>query len=221
VAAGRILIQKEKRTVSSRLFAFLLIASSALAQDLKPIPLPKPQIDGGKPLMQALNLRKSEHAEYSPEKLPTQTLSNLLWAAYGVNRSDGRRTAPSANNSQAVDIYVALAEGLYRYDAKAHQLEPVAAEDVRPATSKKMLAAPVDLIYVADHAKLKGAEEGKTQNAWAETGFVGQNVYLYCASEGLATVVRAGVDRAKLGPLMKLRPEQKITLDQPVGYPKK
>lgn len=207
--------------MSSRLFAFLLIAGSVLAQDLKPIPLPKPQIDGGKPLMQALNLRKSEHSEYSPEKLPPQTLSNLLWAAYGVNRPDGRRTAPSANNSQSVDIYVALAEGVYRYDAKAHQLEPVAAEDVRPATSKKMLAAPVDLIYVADHAKLRGAEEGKTQNSWAETGFVGQNVYLYCASEGLATVVRAGVDRAKLGPLMKLRPEQKITLDQPVGYPKK
>ena len=178
-------------------------------------------MDGGKPLMQALNLRRSEHAEYSPESLPPQVLSNLLWAAYGVNRSDGRRTAPSANNSQSVDIYVAVAEGLYRYDSKAHRLEPVAAGDIRPATSKKPLAAAVDLIYVADFAKLKGTDEAKLQNSWAETGFVGQNVYLYCASEGLATVVRAGVDREKLSPLMKLRPEQRITLDQPVGYPKK
>jgi hypothetical protein len=197
------------------------VTSAALAQDARPIALPAPQKDGGKPLMQALNLRKSEHSEYSPEKLPPQVLSNLLWGAYGINRPDGRRTAPSANNSQSVDIYVAMAEGLYRYDHKAHQLEPVTSEDVRPATSKKMLAAPVDLIFVADTAKLRGSEEVKTQYAWAETGFVSQNVYLYCASEGLATVVRGGVDRAKLTPLMKLRPEQKITLDQPVGYPKK
>ncbi len=206
--------------MSSRLCAILLVASSALAQELKPLLLLKPQVDGGKPLMQALNLRKSEHSEYSAEKLPPQVLSNLLWAAYGVNRPDGRRTAPSANNSQSIDIYVAMAEGLYRYDAKAHRLDPVAAGDIRAAASKKVLAAPVELIYVADTTKLKGADDAKTQNAWAETGFVGQNVYLYCASEGLATVVRGGIDRAKLAPLMKLRPEQKITLDQPVGYPK-
>jgi SagB-type dehydrogenase family enzyme len=178
-------------------------------------------MEGGMPLMQALNLRRSEHAEYSPGKLPPQTLSSLLWAAYGINRPDGRRTAPSANNSQSIDIYVALEEGVYRYDPKAHQLEPVSAEDIRPATNKKQLAASVDLIYVADMAKLKGADESKMLNSWAETGFVSQNVYLFCASEGLATVVRGGVDRQKLAPLMKLRPDQRITLDQPVGYPKK
>jgi hypothetical protein len=199
----------------------LLVVSSALAQELKPISLLKPQIDGGRLLMQALNLRQSEHSAYSAEKLPPQVLSNLLWAAYGVNRPDGKRTAPSANNVQSVDIYVAMAEGLYRYDSKAHQLQPVVADDIRPAVIQRAVAAPVDLIYVADTAKVKGSDEVKTQYTWAETGFVGQNVYLYCASEGLATVVRAGVDRAKLAPLMKLRPEQKITLDQPVGYPKK
>jgi len=207
--------------VLSRLCVALLVVSSALAQELKPISLLKPQIDGGRLLMQALNLRQSEHLAYSPDKLPPQVLSNLLWAAYGVNRPDGKRTAPSANNVQSVDIYVAMAEGLYRYDAKAHQLEPVVADDIRPAVIKREVAAPVDLIYVADTAKVKGSDEAKTQYTWAETGFVGQNVYLYCASEGLVTVVRAGVDRAKLAPLMKLRPEQKITLDQPVGYPKK
>jgi nitroreductase len=198
-----------------------LVVSSALAQELKPISLLKPRIDGGRPLMQALSLRQSEHSAYSPEKLPPQVLSNLLWAAYGVNRPDGKRTAPSSTNVQSVDIYVAMAEGLYRYDAKAHQLEPVVADDIRPAVMQRAVAAPVDLIYVADTAKVKGSDEVKTQYTWAETGFVGQNVYLYCASEGLATVVRAGVDRVKLAPLMKLRPEQKITLDQPVGYPKK
>jgi nitroreductase len=206
--------------VSSRLIAVLLVAGSALAQELKPILLPKPQVEGGKPLMQALSLRKSEHSEYTPERLPPQVLSNLLWAAYGVNRPDARRTAPSANNAQSVEIYVALAEGLYRYDHKAHSLEPVSAEDVRGAASKKPLEAAVELIYVADFARLKGTDESKTQNSWAETGFVGQNVYLFCASEGLATVVRGGIDREKLVPHMKLRPEQRITLDQPVGYPK-
>ncbi len=207
--------------MSSRLCAILLLASSALAQEVKPIFLPKPQIDGGKPLMQALNLRKSEHSEYSSEKLPAQVLSNLLWAAYGVNRPDGRRTAPSASNRQTVDIYVAMAEGLYRYDFKEHQLAPVAADDIRAAATKTMVAAPVELIYVADTTKMRGSDEVKTQYTWAETGFVGQNVYLYCASEGLATVVRGAIDRAKLASVMKLRPEQKITLDQPVGYPKK
>jgi len=207
--------------VSSRLIVVLLVAGSALAQELKPILLPKPKVEGGKPLMQALSLRKSEHSEYSPEKLSPQVLSNLLWAAYGVNRPDGRRTAPSANNAQSVEIYVALAEGVYRYDHKSHNLEPVSAEDIRGAANKKPLAAAVDLIYVADFARLKGTDESKIQNSWAEAGFVGQNVYLFCASEGLATVVRGSVDREKLAPLMKLRPEQRITLDQPVGYPKK
>ena len=205
----------------SRFCVALLVVSSALAQELKPISLLKPRIDGGRLLMQALNLRQSEHLAYSPEKLPPQVLSNLLWAAYGVNRPDGKRTAPSSTNVQSVDIYVAMAEGLYRYDAKAHQLEPVVADDIRPAVTEQAVAAPVDLIYVADTAKFKTSDEARTQSTWAETGFVGQNVYLYCASEGLATVVRAGIDRAKLAPLMKLRPEQKITLDQPVGYPKK
>jgi SagB-type dehydrogenase family enzyme len=203
------------------LIAVLLVASSALAQELSPILLPKPQVEGGKPLMQALSLRRSEHSEYSPDKLPPQVLSNLLWAAYGVNRPDSRRTAPSANNAQSVEIYVALAEGLYRYDPKAHNLEQVSAEDIRAVASKKALPASVELIYVADFAKLKGPDESKAQNSWAETGFVGQNVYLFCASEGLATVARGGIDREKLAPLMKLRPEQKITMDQPVGYPKK
>ncbi len=114
-----------------------------------------------------------------------------------------------------------MAEGVFRYEPKAHQLQPVAAGDIRSVASKRAVVAPVDLIYVADTAKVKGSDEAKVQYTWAETGFIGQNVYLYCASQGLVTVVRASIDRASLTPLLKLRPEQKITLDQPVGYPKK
>jgi SagB-type dehydrogenase family enzyme len=204
-----------------RVFSLLLFTASLLAQEPAPISLPKPETNGGKPLMQALGLRQSEHTAYSAEKLPPQVLSNLLWAAYGVNRADGMRTAPSAGNAQTIDIYVAMAEGVYRYDPKEHRLDPVAAGDVRPIASKRPVDAPVDILYVGDTAKVKGQEEAKVQYTWAETGFVAQNVYLFCASQGLATVVRAGIDRANLAPLLKLRPEQRITLEQPVGYPKK
>jgi nitroreductase len=204
----------------SRSFAGLLFVAVCLpAQELKSIPLPKPQTEGGMPLMQALKERRSGR-EFSPEKLPPQVLSNLLWAAWGVNRPDGKRTAPSAMNRQEMDVYVALAEGLYLYNAKAHQLDPVLKEDVRAATGGQPFVgqAPLNLVYVADQVK-----QGRADDSWgfAATGFIAQNVYLYCASEGLTTVVRAMVDRTALSKVMKLRPDQKITLAQTVGYPKK
>jgi nitroreductase len=204
----------------SRTFAGLLLVAVCLpAQELKSIPLPKPQTEGGMPLMQALSQRKSGRA-FSPEKLPPQVLSNLLWAAWGVNRPDGHRTAPSAVNRQEIDVYVALADGLYLYNAKAHQLDPVLKDDIRGATGGQPFVgqAPLNLVYVADQAKSGRADESW---AYADTGFIAQNVYLYCASEGLTTVVRAMVDRTALSKAMKLRPDQKITLAQTVGYPKK
>jgi nitroreductase len=147
-------------------------------------------------------------------------LSDLLWAAWGINRADGKRTAPSANNRQQMEVYVALAEGLYVYNAKAQQLDPVAREDLRAATGGQPFVgqAALDLVYVARQAK---PGQGDDSSAFAETGFIAQNVYLYCASAGLATVVRGSVDRAALAKAMKLLPEQKITLAQTVGYPKK
>jgi nitroreductase len=207
------------KTAQSLFACLLLGASLAPAQELKPIPLPKPQTEGGMPLMQALKERKSGR-EFSTEKLPPQVLSNLLWAAWGINRPDGKRTAPSAMNRQEMDVYVALAEGMYLYNAKAHQLDPVAKEDLRAATGGQPFTgqAALDLVYVARQAK---AGQGDDSWAFAETGFIAQNVYLYCASEGLTTVVRAMVDRAALSKAMKLLPEQKITLAQTVGYPKK
>jgi SagB-type dehydrogenase family enzyme len=211
-------------SVRSLLLPLLLFPVLTLAQDLKPMILPAPQTDGGKPLMQALKDRHSTR-EFGSEKLPPQVLANLLWAAFGINRPDtGKRTAPSAMNWQEIDVYVATAEGLYVYDAKGNKLDPVLAEDVRSATGRQPFVkdAPVTLVYVADLAKTANipAEDKAMFNA-ADAGFIAQNVYLFCASEGLAVVVRGGVDRAALAQVMKLRPDQKIELVQTLGYPKK
>ena len=193
------------------------------AQELKPIQLPAPQTEGGKPLMQALKARKSSR-EFSKKELPLQVLSNMLWAAFGINRPDtGGRTAPSAMNMQEIDIYVAKADGLYLYDAKANELTAVVGEDIRELTGKQAFVkdAPVNLIYVADLSKMRRlSDEDKTLYSAAATGFISQNVYLFCASEGLSTVVRAMIDKQALAKAMKLREDQRIILSQTVGYPK-
>jgi len=201
-----------------------ILLSQTFAQELKSIQLPKPQLDGGKPLMQVLKDRKSSR-DFSSEKLPPQVLSNLLWAASGVNRPEsGRRTAPTASNWQEMDIYVATADGLYLYDAKPHLLKPVLVEDIRALTGRQSFVreAALNLIYVADFSRIgRGTDEEKDFFSAADTGFIAQNVYLFCASEGLATVVRANIDRPTLDKTMKLGPDQRITLSQTVGYPKK
>ena len=199
-------------------------STSAQSAGLKPIRLLQPQMDGGRPLMQVLKDRKTSRA-FSSEKLPMQVLSNMLWAAWGVNRPEsGKRTAPSAMNWQEIDVYVALADGLYLYDAKAHILKPVLAEDIRAATGLQPFVkdAPVNLIFVSDLSRIGGVPaDQKDFYSATDTGFISQNVYLYCASEGLATVVRGYVDRPALAKVMKLRPDQKVILAQTVGYPKK
>jgi SagB-type dehydrogenase family enzyme len=195
----------------------------AAAQELKPVALPKPETTGGKPLMQALAERRSTR-EFSTQQLSPQVLSNLLWAAFGVNRPDGKRTAPSAINMQEIDIYVATAEGVYLYDAKVNLLRPVAAGDLRGVTGMQgfVKTAPLNLVYVADIARMgTGSEADKTFYAGLDTGFIAQNVYLFCASEGLATVVRGMIDRPGLVKALNLRPEQRPIVAQTVGYPKK
>jgi len=191
---------------------------------MKPIQLPPPKTEGGKPLMQALKERQTMR-EFSGEKLPPQVLSDLLWAAAGINRADGKRTSPTAKNWQEIDIYVAMAEGLYLYDPKKNELTPVLKDDLRAASGKQEFVkdAPVNLVFVADFAKMGDTTPRADKELYAatDTGYVSQNVYLYCASEGLATVVRGWVDRDPLAKAMKLRPEQKIILAQTVGYPKK
>jgi nitroreductase len=204
--------------------ALLLIpAGLATAQELTPINLPAPRITGGKPLMEALKARKSTR-EFAPDKLPQQTLSNLLWAAWGINRENGSRTAPSASNRQELEIYVVMADGAYLYDAKANVLKPAVSGDLRKVTGTVPFVAdaPLNLVYVADFAKLPGTDENnKNATSNANTGFIAQNVYLFCASEGLGTVVRGSVPKPELSKALKLRPDQRITLAQTVGYFKK
>lgn len=202
--------------------ALLLLPSCAFTADLQPLALPKPRTEGGKPLMQALKERKSGR-EFSPRKLSPQTLSDLLWAASGVNRADGRRTAPSASNRQEIDIYVATPEAVWLFEAQAHRLAPVVTGDLRALTGGQAFVAdaPLNLVYVADFARMgQGSEANKVLYSAADTGFIGQNVYLYCASEGLTTVVRGTVNRAELAKALGLRPEQRIILAQTVGYAK-
>ena len=192
------------------------------AQGLKPVQLPPPQTTGGRPLMQVLGDRKSTR-EFGPGTLSPQTLSNLLWAAFGINRPDGRRTAPSAMNWQEVSIYVATPEGVYIYDAKDNALNPVLAGDFRAATGTQSFVkdAAVNLVYVSDRSKTDNASsEGEMYTA-VDVGFIAQNVYLYCASEGLATVVRGSIDKAALAKTLNLQLNQKIILAQSVGHPKK
>ena len=209
----------------SKFFAALVIAglAFAFAQNPRAIQLPAPQTEIGKPLMQVLKARQSSRS-FDTKPLPLQELSNLLWAADGINRPDaGKRTAPSAMNWQEIDLFVALPEGLFLYEAKSHSLTPVVAKDLREATGKQPFVkeAPLSLVYVVDLAKAKNAnEEDRLLYTAADAGFIAQNVYLYCASQGLAVVVRGMIDRSSLAKEMKLRPDQKILLSQTVGFPK-
>lgn len=203
--------------------ALILCAASLFAQEPKPVPLPGPQTQIGRPLMQVLKERRSTRT-FNPEKLPAQVLSNLLWAAFGVNRPEsGKRTAPSAMDWQEIDVYVAAAEGLYLYDAKANQLIPVVRDDIRAQTGTQPFVkdAPLNLVYVADLARTRSSSADRDMYVAADTGFIAQNVYLFCASEGLATVVRGSIDRPALAKAMRLRPDQRIILAQTVGYPKR
>jgi nitroreductase len=211
-----------KKTGWAVAMVFLLTGPlTAGAQEV--VKLPAPKTEGGMPLMQALKERKSTR-EFSTQKLPLPVLSNLLWAAWGVNRADGHRTAPSARNSQEMDVYVATPDGLFLYEPKQHQLQKILAEDIRAATGTNdyVKDAAVDLVYVADltRANLKDPAAIEFYSG-ADTSFLAQNVYLFCASEGLNVVVRGSIDRTALAAKMKLRADQKITLGQSIGYPKK
>lgn len=217
-----------KRTlfvIASFAWSFSIICvASIFAEEIKLVLLPNPQVDGGRPLMKVLKDRSSSRS-FSPEKLSVQVLSNLLWAAFGINRPDtGKRTAPSAVNRQEIDVYVATAEGLYLYEAGSHVLKLITSDDIRALTGRQdfVKEAPANLIYVADFSRMGTApKEDKELYSATDTGFISQNVYLYCASEGLATVVRGSIDKQALAKAMNLRPDQKIILAQSVGYHKK
>lgn len=192
------------------------------SQETGAIKLPPPEKTGGMPLMQALNARHSTR-EFDGRALPLQLLSNLLWAANGMNRPDtGQRTAPSARDWRETDVLAITANGAYRYDPSAHVLIQMVAGDLRPLAGRQdfVATAPLNLVYVAnlDRMSEAGAEDAAFYSA-TDTGFIAQNVYLYCASAGLAAVVRGLIDRAALGAALGLGPHQRIMLAQTVGYP--
>jgi len=202
------------------LFMSVILAGAA---DFAPIKLPAPQMTGGRPLMEVLKDRHTTR-NFADTRLSDQTLSNLLWAAWGINRPERQlHTAPSATNAQEIDIYVTLEKGLYLYEPKSHELKPVIEKDLRGATGMQPFVknVPVNLVYVADYGRMRYPnDQTKEFYSAADTGHISQNVYLFCASEGLGAVTRGLVNKDSLAKEMNLRPDQKIVLCQSVGYPK-
>lgn len=224
----------DRRTFIKALPALGVLAGAAtsFAQDLQSIDLPKPEKDGGKSVLAALWARRTDR-NISPEKLPMQVLSNLLWAAFGVNRDSEPyggpgRTAASANNCQEIDLYVALPEGVYLYEAVPHRLSPVAAGDFRARSgSRAVAAAPVNIFYVVDFARYAkapfwkpGLEDSDMLKScyYVATGLIAGNVYLFAASQGLAAHFH-NCDKNNTPKEFKLRPEQHVLYAHTVGYP--
>jgi nitroreductase len=202
-----------------------LATAGVVAQETAETKLPEPDRTNGKPLMQALNERHSTRA-LKPDPLPAEVLSNLLWAAWGINRPDsGRRTAPSAVNWQEIDVYLLTADGVSVYDATRHSLKLLTREDVRGGVGRLryIASAPLNLIYVADLTKMTEdiPDHERLFLSAAGAGHISQNVYLYCASQGLGAVVYHRIDHEGLGKALELRPGQRIILGQSVGYPRK
>jgi len=203
--------------------AAILAGTSGLVADPLTIKdLPPPRATGGKPLIDALKLRRSIR-EYADRPLHPQVLSDLLWAAFGINRPTGDRTAPYWRHIMVIDVYAALADGVWFYDPQQHRLEKRLDADIRDQTGTQDFVgtAPLNLVYVALGERMQDitAEERRLY-ASVDAGFIGQNVYLFCASEGLATVFRGSVDTRKLAATMQLGDGQFVTFAQTVGYPK-
>jgi nitroreductase len=198
-----------------------LRAKPARGDAVATIALPAPEKRGGLPLLEALARRRSSR-EFAKEPLPLDVLSSLLWAAWGINRADGHRTAPSALDCQEIDLFVALPSGAYLYDATAHALQLAAPGDVRRVTGYQDFVdeAPLDLVFVADHARMRLVPVGQRDTyASVAAGAIAQNVYLFAASAGLATVLRAWIDRAAIADALGLTHDQQVLLSQTVGLP--
>lgn len=207
----------------SFIIASCLLIVTMNAQELKEIKLNAPDKDRGTSIMKTLSTRHSER-EYASTALSLQDLSDLLWAANGINRPDGKRTAPSALNKQEVDVYVILPEAAYLYDAKTHRLHPVAQGDHRAAVAGAqdfVKSAPACLVLISDLSRLGGASEQTTVMGAVDVGIVCQNINLFCAGAGLSTVPRATMDKAALKTILKLTDSQLPIMNNPVGYPKK
>ncbi|MDR2027426.1 MAG: SagB/ThcOx family dehydrogenase [Prevotellaceae bacterium] len=202
----------------------VLSVTALNAQNLKPVKLNAPNKDRGVSIMKALDNRHSGR-EFSKEKLSLQDLSDLLWAANGINRPDGRRTAATARNNQDIDVYVVMEEGSYLYDARAHELKPVAEGDHRPLiadTQESIKDAPVCLLMVSDLSRFTGVDS-ETQKHWGalDAGIVSQNIMLFASGCGFVTVPRAYMKKDELKKVLKLSETQMPMINNPVGYAKK
>ncbi|HTT10381.1 MAG TPA: nitroreductase family protein [Burkholderiaceae bacterium] len=211
-----------RRTVNAALLAanaLAVLPGTALAQALRTLPPARKEI--GKPLMQALQARRSTRI-FDARALPEQVLSDLLWAAYGVNRPSGDRTAPYWRHLMVIDVYAVMADGAWRYEPAAHTLHRQVAADVRGRTGLQGFVgyAPLNLVYVVHGERMTdvSAEERRLYGS-VDAAFAGQNVYLYCASEGLATVFRAEIDYTRLAQALQLPDGQFVAFSQTVGYP--
>ena len=218
-------MQTDRQAMGKKVLTVLLLLTmntfSLYARQGETLPLPPPQRTGGMPLLEALDNRKTIRS-FRPEELQIQDLSNLLWAASGINREDGRRTAPTARNRQQIDIYLIMADGWYLYEPREHALIRKGKEDLRQhaGTQDFVWTAPLNLIFVSDYDRMPNASpENQRFYSATDVGYISQNVYLFCASEGLATVARGMVDREKLREVLRLRPSQHVVLGQSVGYP--
>lgn len=210
-----------------KIILFLLIAfliNNSICQEFNDKILPEPNKDGGKPLMTALNERCSTR-EFDSKELSLQQISDLLWAANGVNRPGlKKRTAPTAMNDQEIEIYVALESGIFFYDAFTHTLKTIKQGDYRKDMGRQdfVALAPIVLIYVADFNKMPVVMNKKTKQFYSATdvGYVSQNVYLFAASENLATVVLGWISKDRIAKMLNLKKNQFVLLSQPVGYKK-
>lgn len=215
-----------RREANLAVFSTMVAATMpgvAMAQS-PAVELPPPQTEGGKPLMEALKARHSTR-DFADRPLPPQLLSNLLWAAWGINRpATGLRTAPSSRTAMDIDLYLAMANGVWIYEPKAHRLSRHMPDDLRGETTlgqDYVKTAPLNIVYVSDAARMgKVSDADRVLNGIANSAVIGQNVYLFCASEGLATVLRASVPGARLAKRLGLTPTQAIYFAQSVGYPK-
>jgi nitroreductase len=213
-----------RRGANAALVAGAVLAAGPVlvAKETEAIALPPPRSKGGLPLFEALALRRSTRA-YSDRPLPAQVLSDLLWAAFGVNRPSGDRTAPYWRHIMVIDVYAAAADGVWLYEPKTHSLLLQFRADIRTSTGLQDFVgtAPLNLIYVAHGERMQDiSPQERRLYASVDTGFIGQNVYLFCASEGLATVFRGAVNYEELDRIMQLGKDQFVTFAQTVGYPR-
>ena len=206
------------------LMALFIISMGMYSQELKEIKLNAPDKTRGSAVMKALSDRHSDR-EYDTKELSLQDLSDLLWAANGINRQDGKRTAPSAMDRREIDVYMINKDGAYLYDVNEHSLKPISSGDFRKAVAAQQdfaATAPISIVLVANLEKLGDpTKEGTRMTANFDAGIVCQNINIFCSAVGLATVPRGSMNQNELRVALKLSETQIISINNPVGYPKK